>query len=116
MSAAARLEELWTSVDGRAEGLQNVALHGHDPVLPSCFHVGELALATIGAVGAASAAIWQDRTGQAQSVTVGARAAAAMFRSEWCAYRWPEQRSGFGAWGCLTATVSRISQRTTSLI
>lgn len=83
MSAAARLQELWALAGCDVGLLSDVTLSGQDPVLPSCFHVGEMALATIGAVGAASAAIWQVRTGPAQSVRVEGRAAAAMFRSEW---------------------------------
>jgi crotonobetainyl-CoA:carnitine CoA-transferase CaiB-like acyl-CoA transferase len=50
--------------------------------LPSCFHIGPLALATIGAQALAAAQIFQQRTGLSQSVTVSQRRALTMFRAE----------------------------------
>jgi len=52
------------------------------PSLPSLFHVGPLASATIGVQALAAAQIWQARTGRSQTVTVEQRQALAMFRSE----------------------------------
>lgn len=57
-------------------------LTGRDPVLPSSFRIGELAQASIGALGLAAAAIHAARGGPAQRIAVAMRDAAIEFRSE----------------------------------
>ena len=63
-------------------GASALSVTGVEPVLPSSFRVDAAAVASIGAAGLAAAAIWQQRTGRAQEVTVDSRHAAAEFRSE----------------------------------
>jgi crotonobetainyl-CoA:carnitine CoA-transferase CaiB-like acyl-CoA transferase len=58
-----------------------VAIGGSDPVLPSVFPIGEAGAAVIAACALQAARIWQDRTGQSQSVAVAVDAAAAAMRS-----------------------------------
>lgn len=62
--------------------LNSLHLSGTEPVLPSSFRVDAAAQAAIGAAGLAAAEIWRRRTGEAQTVAVAMRAAAAEFRSE----------------------------------
>ena len=50
--------------------------------LPSRYYVGSLASATIAAQAAAAAAIWKQRTGDTQTVSVDQRRALAIFRGE----------------------------------
>lgn len=50
--------------------------------LPSLFHVGPLASATIGAQALMAASIWSSRTGVMQSIEIDQRHALACFRSE----------------------------------
>ena len=76
------LEELWTSVDGQKEALARVELSGSEPALPSSFFVGVMAQASIAAVALAAAQIWEQRSGQAQTVSVDMRRAALEFISE----------------------------------
>jgi crotonobetainyl-CoA:carnitine CoA-transferase CaiB-like acyl-CoA transferase len=76
------LREIWRLGGGDPAALERVSLTGRDPVLPSSFHVGEFAQATIAAAGLAAAELFELRSGRAQRVTVDARAAAIEFRSE----------------------------------
>ncbi|HTO51834.1 MAG TPA: CoA transferase [Myxococcota bacterium] len=76
------LREIWRLGGGDPAALERVTLTGRDPVLPSSFHVGEFAQATIAAAGLAAAELWKLRGGRAQRVSVDARAAAIEFRSE----------------------------------
>jgi crotonobetainyl-CoA:carnitine CoA-transferase CaiB-like acyl-CoA transferase len=76
------LQQLWTSAHGRPGALEGVQLSGREPVLPSSFHVGTVAQATIAAAGLAAAEIWRMRTGEAQTVSVDMRHAVIEFRSE----------------------------------
>ncbi len=76
------LENLWRAAGCAAEALENVAVTGADPVLPSPFRIGEAAAATIGATALAAAELWRLRTGRAQRVRVDTRTAAMTFRSE----------------------------------
>lgn len=62
--------------------LDHLSLTGQDPVLPSTFAVGTAAQTSIAAAGLAAASLWQQRTGQWQSVAVDMRHAAAECRSE----------------------------------
>ncbi len=54
---------------------------GTDPVLPTPFRIGTAGAATLAASGLAAAALWEDRTGRRQSVTVDLRQATASLRS-----------------------------------
>ncbi|MCC7426642.1 MAG: CoA transferase [Alphaproteobacteria bacterium] len=76
------LAALWQAAGCPEDALDQVALEGDDPVQPSSFRVARAALAVIGAQGLAAAELWRLRSGRRQSVRVGARAAAASFRSE----------------------------------
>jgi len=76
------LETLWTLADCDPAALAMLRLEGEDPGLPSVFHVGALAAASIGAAGLAAAHLHQLRSGQAQHVSIDVRRALAAFRSE----------------------------------
>ncbi len=76
------LETVWRLAGFDPSALEQVRLIGDDPVLPSIFRVGAAAMASVGAVGAAAAELHRQRTARAQSVSVEARAAANVFRSE----------------------------------
>ncbi|WP_179401540.1 CoA transferase [Burkholderia guangdongensis] len=76
------LTYLWMLARGEPDALERVAIDGHDPVLPSVFHVGTLAAATIAAAGLAAAECHRIRTGIAQRVDVPVRDALVAFRSE----------------------------------
>jgi crotonobetainyl-CoA:carnitine CoA-transferase CaiB-like acyl-CoA transferase len=78
------VRDLWRQAGLAPYAPDAIAFTGKDPVLPSSFHVGAAAQATIGAVGLAAAEIWRRRTGRAQPVRVDARHAAVEFRSEQC--------------------------------
>src|SRR6516164_7611907 len=54
---------------------------GADPVLPTPFHIGAAAAATLAASGLAATELWQVRTGRRQRVTVDLRQATAALRS-----------------------------------
>jgi crotonobetainyl-CoA:carnitine CoA-transferase CaiB-like acyl-CoA transferase len=54
-----------------------VAIEGADPVLATPFPIGEAAATALAAGGALVAALWHDRTGEAQDATVDVRRAAA---------------------------------------
>ena len=82
MDAKQSLTALWCNLGLPAEALDRVSLTGRDPVLPSSFHVGQMAQVTIGAAALAAAELHRRRTGTAQNVTVDARNAAIEFRSE----------------------------------
>jgi crotonobetainyl-CoA:carnitine CoA-transferase CaiB-like acyl-CoA transferase len=73
------LEQLW-----QAAGVPSpveVAFHGHDPVFPLPFRVGDAGAAVIGAGAAMAAELWRLRTGRLQQVRVDVDAAAAAMRS-----------------------------------
>ncbi len=72
---------IWQLAQQPAGALEQLSLVS-TPSLPSLFHVGPLASATIGVQALAAAQIWQARTGCSQTVTVEQRRALAMFRSE----------------------------------
>lgn len=74
------LADLWTLAGLRA--MPQVALHGTDPCQPSTFAIGTAALASIGATGAAAAAIHAERGGPAQHVAVDIEHALTEFHSE----------------------------------
>ena len=82
MTPQAALAQIWAET-GLDSAIPNAAvLTGEGPGLPSSFHVGIAAVATIAATGLAAAALWRLRTGRQQSVTVDLRHACADFRSE----------------------------------
>jgi crotonobetainyl-CoA:carnitine CoA-transferase CaiB-like acyl-CoA transferase len=76
----AALHDLWTLAGLRA--MPEVALQGTDPCQPSTFAIGTAALASIGATGAAAAAIHAARGGAPQRVTVDIAHALTEFHSE----------------------------------
>ncbi|RQS75089.1 CoA transferase [Burkholderia sp. Bp8963] len=82
MTPALALTHLWQLAQGDPGALARVAVTGQDPALPSVFHVGTLAAATIAAAGLAAAECHRLRTGVAQHVDVSVRDALVAFRSE----------------------------------
>ncbi|CAI8014090.1 hypothetical protein GBAR_LOCUS8840 [Geodia barretti] len=63
----------------RAEGVAITG--GNDPILPTPFHIGETAAASLAAVGLAVSDLWELRTGRRQEIKVDARQATASLRS-----------------------------------
>ncbi len=63
----------------RAEGVAITG--GNDPILPTPFHIGETAAASLAAVGLAVSDFWELRTGRRQEIKVDARQATASLRS-----------------------------------
>jgi crotonobetainyl-CoA:carnitine CoA-transferase CaiB-like acyl-CoA transferase len=76
------LSDLWIGAGGDPSALDAVTLAGDEPQLPSSFRVGAAAQASIAAAGLAAAHIWQQRSGQSQSVHVDMRHAVVECRSE----------------------------------
>lgn len=76
------LTSLWHAAGLPPEALSDLTLTGADPVLPSSFAVGAAAQASLGASALAAAALWTQRTGRRQQVSVDMRHALAEFRSE----------------------------------
>ncbi|AWB34447.1 CoA transferase [Orrella marina] len=75
------LNSLW-EMTGQPQGILSQLALRADHSLPSLFHVGPVASATISAQALMAAQIWGDRTGQMQTVEVDQRHALACFRSE----------------------------------
>jgi len=73
---------LWRAAGCDAAALDDIALTGTEPVLPSSFAVGVAAQASIGSAALAADAIWRARTGRRQKLRVDMRRAAIEFRSE----------------------------------
>ena len=76
------LAALWRDAGLDAAALPETAMTGADPLEPSTFAVGTSAVASIGAAGAAAAAIHRARGGPAQRVRVDMAHALTEFRSE----------------------------------
>ena len=76
------LADIWTQAGGEPSALNDLALTGEEPQLPSSFRVAAAAQASIAATGLAAAQIWQMRSGQAQGVAVDMRHAVVECRSE----------------------------------
>jgi crotonobetainyl-CoA:carnitine CoA-transferase CaiB-like acyl-CoA transferase len=74
-------QHLWYLAQQPAGSLDRLTIHD-TPSLPSRFHVGPLAAATIGVQALSAAQIWQTRTGRSQQVTIDQQQALAIFRSE----------------------------------
>ncbi|WAS53581.1 CoA transferase [Burkholderia ambifaria] len=82
MTPELALTRLWQLAHGAPDALARATVTGQDPMLPSTFHVGTLAAATIAAAGLAAAECHRLRTGVAQRVDVSMRDALVAFRSE----------------------------------
>ncbi|WP_322039935.1 CoA transferase [Burkholderia diffusa] len=82
MTPELALTRLWQLAHGEPGAPARAAVTGQDPTLPSTFHVGTLAAATIAAAGLAAAECHRLRTGIAQRVDVSMRDALVAFRSE----------------------------------
>jgi crotonobetainyl-CoA:carnitine CoA-transferase CaiB-like acyl-CoA transferase len=82
MTPTTLLASLWNTASCERRALDHVRLEGGDPQLPSSFHVGAMASATIAAQALVAAEIWRMRSGRMQQVDVAVRQALAMFRSE----------------------------------
>jgi len=76
------LRELWSLAGADPSALASVSFTDTDRSLPSSFHVGPVAAATVAAQALAAAQLWQARSGQPQTIEVSMRRALAMFRSE----------------------------------
>lgn len=76
------LSQIWTSCGGEAAALDTLALTGDEPQLPSSFRVAAAAQVSVAATGLAAAAIWKQRSGQTQDITVDMRHAVVECRSE----------------------------------
>ena len=82
MTPLTALEHLWSLAACDPSALDDIALTGDDPALPSVYRVGALAASTIGAAALAAAQCHRLRTGRAQRVGLTVRRALAAFRSE----------------------------------
>ena len=82
MTAADAIAALWRGVGLPPDALGQLTLAGRDPILPSSFHVGAAAQASLALSGLAAAELWRLRTGQQQAVAVDMRDAVAEFLSE----------------------------------
>ena len=66
MTPERALTYLWQLADGEPDALARTTVTGQDPALPSTFHVGTLAAATIAAAGLAAPECHRLRTCIAQ--------------------------------------------------
>jgi crotonobetainyl-CoA:carnitine CoA-transferase CaiB-like acyl-CoA transferase len=82
MTPSTLLASLWNAARCDPQALDHVSFEGAEPQLPSSFHVGAIASATIAAQALAAAETWRMRSGRMQQVGVSMRQALAMFRSE----------------------------------
>ena len=82
MQADLLLRDLWRLAQADPSALDNIRFTATDHSLPSSFHVGPVAAATIAAQALAAAQLWQMRSGQSQAIEVNQRRVLAMFRSE----------------------------------
>ena len=82
MQADHLLRDLWRLSQADPSALVQVRFTATDRSLPSSFHVGPVAAATIAAQALAAAQLWQLRSGAPQAIEVNQRRALAMFRSE----------------------------------
>ena len=76
------LTDVWNSAGGDPAALEAVTLSGDEPQLPSSFRVAAAAQVSIAASALAAAEIWQQRSGEKQTVSVDMRHAAIECRSE----------------------------------
>jgi crotonobetainyl-CoA:carnitine CoA-transferase CaiB-like acyl-CoA transferase len=82
MNPTSLLQSLWNAAECDPQALNAIRIDASAPSLPSSFHVGPVAAATIGAQALAAADLWRQRSGRMQRVDVEIRRALAMFRSE----------------------------------
>ncbi|MFZ4874620.1 CoA transferase [Janthinobacterium sp. Mn2066] len=82
MTLNTMLHTLWTIAGNDTAPLNRLRFSSTGLSLPSTFHVGPIASATIGAQALMAAEIWRWRTGREQEVRVDQRHALAQFRSE----------------------------------
>lgn len=82
MKSLPHLAALWTEAQLPADALGDLHLTGVDPVLPSSFALGTAAQVSVAASALAAAAIWRQRGGRRQRVSVDMRHAAVEFMSE----------------------------------
>lgn len=82
MTPTEALAEIWGTTGLAETDLLDAEIIGTDPCLPSSFAVGAAATASIAASGLAASALFRQRTGQRQTVSVDMRHACAEFRSE----------------------------------
>jgi len=75
------LDELLNTVGRPLDDGDQVEITGKDPVLPTCFPLGELGAGVHAACGLAVADLWEHRTGRRQSVKIDMQAAAASLQS-----------------------------------
>ena len=75
-----------------------VSFYGADPIIPSRFRFGTTAALTLAAKSVAAAAIWKDRTGEGQDISVDVRKAvrrfAGFFEGKWETINGREPRPG----------------------
>ncbi|CAG9169387.1 Formyl-CoA:oxalate CoA-transferase [Cupriavidus pampae] len=76
------LAALWRDAGMPMDALSRLTLTGADPVLPSSFAIGAAAQASLGASALAAAALWTQRTGRTQQVSLDMCHALTEFRSE----------------------------------
>lgn len=76
------LQSLWRSVGQTPDALEDVALTGSEPGLPSSFRAGAAAQASIAAAALAAAELWRLRTGRCSSIAVDMAHACAEVRSD----------------------------------
>lgn len=78
----AALERMWVALGGAPDALDDVEVHGRDPVLPSSYPIGSAAVAAVGVATMAAAAVSEARTGEPQAVRVTTDRAVTAIRSE----------------------------------
>jgi crotonobetainyl-CoA:carnitine CoA-transferase CaiB-like acyl-CoA transferase len=75
------LEGVWEGLGGDPARLVDASVEWRDPVLPSSYPIGTLAVAAVGSATLAAAQLWLTRTGARQRVRVTADNALCAFRS-----------------------------------
>jgi crotonobetainyl-CoA:carnitine CoA-transferase CaiB-like acyl-CoA transferase len=82
MTPQTALAQIWAETGLDPSIPAAAILTGEGPGLPSSFHVGTAAVATIAASGLAATTLWRLRCGRQQTVSVDLRHACAEYRSE----------------------------------
>ena len=81
MTAKAALQELLKLGGLDPSAASKVTIRGHDPVVAGPYRLGEAAAVALGAQGAAIEALWAERSGQSQQVSVDVVEAALSLKS-----------------------------------
>ncbi len=76
------LQDIYGQINLPLDGLDELTLTGHEPVLPSSFKVGTAAQTAIALSALAANEVWYQRSGRRQAIACGMRHAAVEFRSE----------------------------------